>query len=130
MDGTECVCMMTSWRDPVPARTLDVFVESLRDAAERIFTPDETECAVLSCYSDELVPESPAARGNRGMNRTLYGTSPEMVRRRIRNLTAVTPDDVHASAERLLRSAEEFRREVVICDKSAACTGNILEIPL
>ena len=126
-DSTDKIFSMMSWRDPTPEKSLELFIESLREVSEKQFTQEEIECCIISNYSDEIVPDSPSQRGIRGFNRFLFGTTSKMIQKRLEDTLAVTPEEVHEAALRLLKNSENCRR-LIICDKSADFCGKVIKI--
>lgn len=121
---------MASWRDPTPEKTLDLYVESLKEAAEYEFTEEDIERCILSEYSDYIMPDSPVNRGNRGLTRYFVGTTNEMLYEGLSQLLKVTPADVHAAAVRLYAEVQKAERKVIFCDNSKKISGNIIKLPL
>ena len=126
-DSTDKIFSMMSWRDPTPEKSLDLFIESLKEVSEKNFTQEEVECCIISNYSDEIVPDSPSQRGMRGFNRFLFGTTAQMIQKRLENTLKVTPEDVHQAALRLLKNSENCRR-LIICDKATEFSGKVIKI--
>ena len=126
-DSTDKIFSMMSWRDPTPVKSLDLFIESLQEVCDKEFTQEEVECCIISNYSDEIVPDSPSQRGMRGFNRFLFGTTAQMIQKRLENTLKVTPEDVHQEALRLLKNSENCRR-LIICDKATEFSGKVIKI--
>lgn len=126
-DATDKILGMMSWRDPNPIRSLDLFIESLEEVSKKDFSEEDVECCIISTYSDEIVPDSPNHRGSRGFNRFLFGTTKDMIQKRIEKCLAVTPQDVHEAAVRLLENSKNARK-LVICDNSVDFCGKVIEL--
>ena len=99
----------------------------ITSVSEKNFTQEEIECCIISNYSDEIVPDSPSQRGMRGFNRFLFGTTAQMIQKRLENTLKVTPEDVHQAALRLLKNSEKARK-LIICDKSTEFCGKVIKI--
>ena len=126
-DASDKIFAMMSWRDPTPFKSLDLFIESLEEVCKKEFSEEEVECCIISNYSDEIVPDSPSQRGVRGFNRFLFGTTADMIQKRLEQTLSVTPEDVHKAAERLLEYSKTCRK-FVICDKSKDFCGKVIQI--
>ena len=126
-DASDKIFAMMSWRDPTPFKSLELFIESLEEACKKEFSEEEVECCIISSYSDEIVPDSPSQRGVRGFNRFLFGTTADMIQKRLEQTLSVTPEDVHKAAERLLEYSKNCRK-FVICDKSKDFCGKVIQI--
>jgi len=128
-DATDKIFSMMSWRDPTPLKSLDLFIESLKEVCEKEFTDEDVECCIISNYSDEIVPDSPSQRGMRGFNRFLFGTTSQMIQKRIEDSLKVTPEDVHQAALRLYEMSKNSKK-LVICDNSTDFYGKVIKIKL
>lgn len=129
-DSTMLLFGMASWRDPTPEKTLELYVESLKEAVEYNFTEEDVERCILSEYSDYIMPDSPVNRGNRGLARYFVGTTNEMLQKGLDMLLQVKPEDVHAAAVRLYEASKNAYKKIIFCDKSEKKCGNIISIPL
>lgn len=121
--------LFSSFRDPSPFKTLDVFTECLKDAASSVTDKSECENFITGTYGDEVQPFSPFGRGNTGFMRTIYCISDKDKLEKLKNLLALTPDDLQNAAKRIFRNIAE-RHNVVICDKSTAKNQDIIELPV
>jgi len=129
-DGTNRLFRVSSWRDPTPAKTLKTYMEILEETANTKISQADVERAIISCYSDKIVPDSPSARGNRGFNRFIFVVTKEMLRQDFENLFDITSDDVEKAAKRIYENAKTDRKEVVICDNSTDICGKLLKVEL
>ena len=129
-DTSSKLCSVYTYRDPNPQNTASLFMKILEEDSKKLLSDEEIECAILSCYAEEIIPDSPSQRGLRGLRRTLYGTSSELAEKNLELILKVTPQDVRESAERLLENAKKTRKQVVICDNSKNCYGNLVDIGL
>ena len=121
--------LFSSFRDPVPFKSLDVFAECLNDAAASLIDKTECENFITGTYGDEVQPFSPLGRGNAGFMRTIYCISDRDRLEKLKNLLEVTPENLQNAAKRLFQHISE-RHNVVICDKSMAKNVDIIELPV
>lgn len=129
-DGTNKLFRVSSWRDPTPAKTLKTYMEILEETANTDISQADVERAIISCYSDKIVPDSPSSRGNRGFNRFIFAVTKEMLKQDFENLLSVTKEDVQKAAKRIYENAKTERKEVVICDNSIDICGKLLKVEL
>ena len=121
--------LFSSFRDPTPFKTLDIFADCLNDAASSILDAEECESLVIGAYGDEVQPFSPVGRGNAGFMRTLYCISDEDRQKKLQNLLSVTPAMLQSAARRIASGIAE-RCDVVICDKAQAAGMDAIELPV
>lgn len=129
-DPIEKLFCVSSYRDPKPVQSFDVFLEALKELSEKDFTEEEIERCILTSYSSYITPDSACNRGSRGFSRYLYGNSWQIMKKTVEMLLKVTPEEVHKAAVRLYGNALKHRSEFLFCDKSVESYGNILKIPL
>ncbi|MGP1459628.1 MAG: insulinase family protein [Treponema sp.] len=121
--------LFSSFRDPTPFKTLDIFADCVNDAAASALDSEECENLVIGAYGDEVQPFSPVGRGNAGFMRTLYCISDEDRAAKLRNLLSVTPETLQSAALRIASGIAE-RHDVVICDKAQAAGTDAIELPV
>lgn len=119
----------STFRDPTPVKSPDVFKKCLEDFTQLAIDTDECERNITGTYGDEVQPHSPSGRGVTGFFRTIYCISDFDRRKKIEGLLSVTPQDLCESAKRLL-AAEEKSHTAVVCDKNSKKTGVIIKLPL
>lgn len=128
VDSYERLCVISSWRDPTPEKSLDLFIESLKEFSMTDLSEEELEKTIISCYSDMIIPLSPCDKGNIGLLRLLNVITPEILEKRRTDLLNLTVEDIKQAAERLYKSAVLKRDEMVICDKNISTTGNNIDL--
>ena len=121
--------LFSSFRDPTPFKTLDIFADCLHDAAASALDTEECENLVIGAYGDEVQPFSPVGRGNAGFMRTLYCIADEDRAAKLHTMLSVTPETLQSAACRLAERLSE-RRDVVICDKAQAEGTDAIELPV
>ena len=131
--------VFTTYRDPNPGESCDVFEECLREAAGLDLSEDEVVGAVMGCYSHFIQPQSPRGRGSGALTRLLYGITDEARERKILGILRTTSADLRDAFRRLARNCsdpelEKMRRRSVICGKKTCkdggMCGKIFHLPL
>lgn len=122
--------VLSSYRDPNPVKSVDVFREGLKSVVENPISKDDVEKSVVSCYGDFIYPLSPKDRGNQSFESLLYASPTYLRQKRVDMLLAVKEDDVKKAVEKLYKNTEEIYRTAVFCDNSIECCGNNLKISL
>ncbi|MBO5237068.1 MAG: insulinase family protein [Spirochaetaceae bacterium] len=124
----------SSYRDPKPYRSLQVYMQALEAVAKDGVDSESLEKAITGCYSKEIQPKTPSARGSLGFNRYLCGISPELRKKKLQLLLTVTPQDVSKAAMRILDQMKNKSYKSIVCgkniDKSKENTGNIISLPV
>ncbi len=105
-DTAERAFAFASYRDPKPLRSLGVFRQVLAQAAEEPMDGKSLERVLTGCYSKEVQPRSPSARGGTAFLRYLYGYNHGEKVRRLRRMLETTPADIQRTARFLLESMD------------------------
>ena len=129
-DNIEKTFIMATYRDPTPEKSVEVYLESLKELSESEIPAEDIEKTIVSCYGDAIVPVCPKDRGARSFESMLFGNPQEFKQERLNKIFAVTPEDVQKTVTRLYQSAIEENHKVIFCDKSKKNYGNIINIPL
>ncbi|MCQ2575785.1 MAG: insulinase family protein [Treponema sp.] len=128
--GEEKGCVFFStYRDPKPEESIDLIIDILKEVSEKDISQEEVDCCIISCYSDEISPESPEAKGIRGCNRILFGTE-NLSDKYLEVLLKTTAEDVKAAAKRIYQNALKKRNEVIFFNKTKKNSSNKLKLPL
>lgn len=130
VDSLEKILSFWSYRDPNPEKSLEVYLESLKEISEKDFPKEDIEKTIVSCYGDAIVPASPKDRGTRSFISMIYGISPDFKQIRLNNLFEVTPDDVKNAAKRLYELSQKENQKAIFCNKTDKSIGNNIKIPL
>ncbi|MFA6856851.1 MAG: insulinase family protein [Treponema sp.] len=120
---------LTTYRDPSPVKSLDVFNDCIDAACKIRLTESDAARAVTGCYGEEMQPVSPAARGYLGFRHKLNAVTEKDRNLEIQEILAVNNHKMHEAAEKL-RTLRASRYTSVICDKSQKNTGVIVDLPL
>ncbi|MBQ3671038.1 MAG: insulinase family protein [Treponema sp.] len=125
---------LTTYRDPTPFASCDVFEECLKDACGIDFGEDEVEKAIMGCYSHYIQPQTPKSRGSVGLTRILYGINDEDREEKVLRLLSMKPSDMKEAFNRLVSTmGNEARKRVVLCGKNVPesnLTRKIIAMPL
>ncbi len=112
-DSLEDIFVLSTYRDPSPVKSLEVFRQSLVLASETTIDAMSLEKTITGCYSREIQPRSPSDKGFTAFIRILYGITDEIRRKKIERIVAVTSADMTACALRLLNDWPSVRAAVL-----------------
>lgn len=112
-DALERVFVFSTYRDPFPLQSLEVFRSALEDAARNPVSGASLEKTITGCYSREVQPRSPSDKGFTSFIRLLFGISDEARKRKITRLLSVSESDMKNVAERLLSDWPRVRQAVL-----------------
>ncbi|MCQ2589611.1 MAG: insulinase family protein [Treponema sp.] len=130
VDGLNEVCVMGTYRDPSPEKSVQVYLETLEELQNAEFTEDEIERTIVTIYGDRICPDSPKATAMDSFERMIYGCSIESQHKKMEQLLSVKPEDVKAAAKRLYENTKVLCKKVVFCDKKNKTSGKTLKLPL
>ena len=130
VDNMHKASFFSSYRDPTPEKSLEVFKSCLKEISEKEFSKEEVEQTVVACYGDAIVPRSPIGRANSAFENFLYANPAEFRAIRINNVLEVSAEDVQNAAKRFYKWSEELYNGAIFIDKSKKCSGNKIDIPL
>lgn len=122
--------LFSSYRDPSPQKTVDVFEECLKEASEMNFTEDETQKAVMGTYSHFVVPKTPHSRGNIALLRTLYAIDERDRENKILELLNCSPEDLREGFKKLYEFSRNIKYRVIIGAEGCDLGGEKLVLPL
>lgn len=135
--GAHAVCSIdsgisyfTSYRDPNPTKSLDLFKESVDDLKNKQLTKDDLERSVLSKFGDFTIPKPAFSRGESGLVRTLRGESTKDIHNNINTmLKVVTVDDLNHEVNRIKQELSwNNPKQLVVVPKSDETTKNVIEL--
>ena len=136
IDPIEKQALMTTYRDPSPGKSLQVYLDSLKELCSRPIPKEEVEKSIVSAYGNAIVPACPKDRGARSFEGMLYANPQDFKQKRVDNLLEVTEEDVEKAADRLYEASVRKCSKSVFCsktdftEKSEKFAGNIIKIPL
>jgi Zn-dependent M16 (insulinase) family peptidase len=122
-DSLEDIFVLSTYRDPSPCDSLEVFRASLEYAAENPVDPVSLEKTITGCYSREIQPRSPSDKGFTAFIRILYGISDEVRKAKIARIVSVSPEDMTRCARRLLADWPKVREAVLAGKKMLKTAG-------
>ncbi len=129
-DNIEGQLIMSTYRDPSPVKSIEVYLQSLRELCSSPIPKDEVEKTIVSLYGNAIVPVSPKDRGARSFEGMLYGNPQYFRQIRIDNILEVTEDDVEKACDRIYEASIKKCTKAVFCDKKDIFAGNNIRIPL
>jgi Zn-dependent M16 (insulinase) family peptidase len=151
-DNLEGAFSFSTYRDPGPQRSLEIFTSVLKEMAEQggslkgedaLRLKDELDKAVIGCYAKEIRPKTSAEKGMTDLLRFLYGINDRHRSERLKALIAIRPEDIAEATKRLASqsglSAFEGGRlshPVIIAGTSAAVKAaeklgtKVIELPV
>lgn len=112
-DAIEQLFAFVTYRDPEPHRSLEVFERCLADAVKLTLDEPTLERLITGCYSKEVQPRAPSARGFIGFIRQLYGITDEEREQKMRTLLSAKASDIQEAAKRLLKNSANVEKSVV-----------------
>ena len=120
----------TSYRDPNPRRTLELFTESVKDLRTNGFTKDDLESSALSWFGDFTVPTDAFTRGEKGLRHYLHGTTTESIHKMVNETVhGINEKDVVHEVDRATASMVwASPRRLVVVPKSDTTTENVIEL--
>ena len=130
VDACEKQLVLATYRDPTPAKSIEVFKSSLKEICNNPVSKEDVEKTVVSCYGSAIVPACPKDRGARSFEGMIYGNPMKFRQTRVDNLLKVTEKDVASAVKRLNQACEKDCSSAVFCNKSDNFAGNIIKIPL
>ena len=130
IDSVQNSVYFTTYRDPTPERSIQVFADSMKELAASGVSAEDVERTVVTSYADLIQPSSPRDKAARSFEGLLYANPSDFRQKRVDNILSVTVDDVNAAAKRIAEAVEKDYKSAVFCDKSKSFSGNIINLPL
>lgn len=136
IDSIEKSVIMSTYRDPTPEKSIEVYLDSLKELCSTPISKEEVEKTIVSSYGNAIVPACPKDRGARSFEGMLYGNPQEFKQKRVDNILEVTEEDVEKAADRIYEASAKkcskaiFASKADITEKSEKFAGNIIKIPL
>ncbi|WP_407425437.1 insulinase family protein [Treponema sp.] len=119
--------IFSSYRDPSPFTSCNIFEECLEKASQMDFSEEEVERAVMGCYSHFIQPQSPKGRGTSALTRLLYAVTDEDREQKILGILNMNPAELKKGFKNLYENCKngDFKEKAVICgEKSAEINKN------
>ncbi len=129
-DTISKIMIFASYRDPTPAKSIEVFIECLNEASKIDFSDSDIEKTVVGTYSSLIQPRSPAANGSTGLMRTLYAITDKDRMNKIVRLLKTKREDVKNSFAFLYERAKKSVEKSIIVGNNSDLTGNIVNLPV
>ena len=133
VDTMERQVIMTTYRDPTPEISIDVYLQSLKELCSTPISKDEVEKTIVSFYGNAIVPVSPKDRGARSFEGMLYSNPMKFRKLRVENILQVTEEDVEKACDRFYEASTKKCTKAVFCnksDKSENSARNNIRIPI
>lgn len=130
VDGTSQLFTMTTYRDPSPEASLNVFIECIQELQNKEFEQEEIEKIIVSLFAEKICPDSPRQMARDSFEFILYGNSNQLNKKRVEMFLSITPQDIHNIIPKILVDIKKYCKKSVFCDKKIKTSGNILQIPL
>jgi presequence protease len=130
IDSIACSGVFSSYRDPTPLLSADVFESAVRESALKSITSPECVRSVIGTYSSNIQPRSPYARGATGLLRTLYAIQDDDREQKVRRILSITPEDMHQALVRFDQNLMGKKYRAVICAKFNETDGKFVTLPL
>ena len=125
--------VMTTYRDPSPEKSIEVYLDSLKELCSRPVSKEEVEKTIVSFYGNAIVPACPKDRGARSFEGMLYGNPQKFRQTRVDTILQLTEEDVEKACDRMYEAACKKCSKAVFCnksDKSENSARNNIRIPL
>ena len=129
-DNIDKAFLMATYRDPSPEKSIQVFLDSVKEMGQTLIPQEDIEKTIVSCYGDAIVPMCPKDRGARSFEGMLYGNPMEFKQIRVDDFLDVKPEDVKKVAEKLYENLCQCNHQAIFCDKSKKIYGNKIDISL
>lgn len=128
-DVLEGLFIFSSYRDPSPLASLEVFHQSLMEASRVPVDSSALEKLIIGCYSREVQPRSPADKGFTAFIRLLYGITDTLRTAKVAQILSVAPGDIMRVSGTMLEQWDQSRqcvlagKKMLNDDKNTSFTG-------
>ena len=119
-----------TYRDPNPQRSIEVYLEILKEFSEKQIPKEDIEKTIVSCYGDVIIPSCPKDRGKNSFDGFIYAHPQELRQKRVELLLTITPEEVQQAARRLYALVQKRFQKAVFCNKKDTNYGKKIDIPL
>jgi Zn-dependent M16 (insulinase) family peptidase len=100
-DGVENTFTLSTYRDPGPLRSLEVFPAILKESARTLPDEEALTKAVIGSFAKETRPRTAADKGLADFLRFLYGIEDHHRKGKLQSIVTITAAELAAAAERL-----------------------------
>jgi len=122
--------VMTTYRDPTPGKSIELYLKSLKELCSTPIPKDEVEKTIVSYYGNAIVPVSPSDRGDQSFQGILYGNPLKFRQSRIDTLLDLNEADIEKACERFFEASSTKCSKAIFCNKSDEFAGKIIKLPL
>ena len=136
VDNMQKQIVMTTYRDPSPEKSIEVYLDSLKELCSTPISKEEVEKTIVSFYGNAIVPACPKDRGARSFEGMLYANPQKFRQLRVDTILELTDADVEKACDRMYEAACRKCSKAVFCsksdktDKSGKTALNNIRIPL
>lgn len=130
IDAIENKMSFMSWRDPTPQKSIEVYLDVLKEYSQKQISKEDIEKTIVSCYGDAIVPVCPKDRGHKSFDGFIYANPMEFRKIRVDKFLTVTPEDVQEAAKRVYEFALQRFQSAIFSDKKETNYGKKINIPL
>lgn len=110
----------STYRDPQPHESLDVFSKILKAAQKTKISGDMLEKIIIGTYAKEKQPAANPVKGFKDFMRFLYNISDEQREANLKNIIATGVGDIAGAAERIYRTINKDSPRVILAGDSGA----------
>lgn len=118
LDGFDSLVTFKTNRDPNPKRSIELFLQCLKDLEKMTFDEETVMQIIKSNYVEAIRHREGYEIGRYSISRHLYGMKPEYRNERLKNLLSLTAEDLHQSALRLNQMVADYKACIVTGDDS------------
>ncbi|MCL2092605.1 MAG: insulinase family protein [Treponema sp.] len=134
-DHLEGPFLFSTYRDPRPLESLEVFSSIIKEAAQQSVRPsresqDELDKAVIGTYSRETRPRTPAEKGLADFLRFLYGIEDRHRSQRLKGILAVGQDQMARVLQGLAQDQGSSYPALIMGRRDAEGAASRLGVPV
>jgi Zn-dependent M16 (insulinase) family peptidase len=127
-DGIENLFMLSTYRDPDPARSLGTFLNVLKNESAQTENDSELDKAVIGTFSKETRPRTNAEKGAGDFFRFLYGIEDSHREQKLERLINVSAEDIRKAAKRLAEQYTEGTSVLITGPRIAEAAAEKLNV--
>jgi Zn-dependent M16 (insulinase) family peptidase len=110
----------STYRDPQPRESIEVFADILKTAQKTKITNDMLEKIIIGAYAKEKHPAANPTKGFKDFMRFLYNIDDDIRSANLKNLISVNEDDIISAAERLYKNINKSSPRVILAGNTEA----------